>query len=327
MTGMNGPLRIGIGGPVGAGKTTLTAALCRPCATPTPSASSPMTSTRKRMRRRWCGCRPWRRTGSSGWKPAAARTPRSARMPRSTWPRSTISARGFPASTCCLSNRAATIWRRPSARTCRSHDLCHRRLRRRQDPAQGRPRHHPLRPAGDQQDRPRAAGRRQLGGDGSRQPTHARRKASRFRISARASGSGADIAADRRHWRHQIDPEFTGTCLKRGVLRNNDASNLLYFSRTKCPKYAIYPNANVALARSPVFHSARSISQSGLFPAVCCGLVEGLKRAGTGLLLQARTTHAAPLEADIQRALKLGHTLHRRMTAPSPEQTCPDCQS
>lgn len=29
MTQMNGPLRVGIGGPVGAGKTTLTAALCR----------------------------------------------------------------------------------------------------------------------------------------------------------------------------------------------------------------------------------------------------------------------------------------------------------
>lgn len=29
MTSLNGPLRIGIGGPVGAGKTTLTAALCR----------------------------------------------------------------------------------------------------------------------------------------------------------------------------------------------------------------------------------------------------------------------------------------------------------
>ena len=29
MTRMNGPLRIGIGGPVGAGKTTLTAAICR----------------------------------------------------------------------------------------------------------------------------------------------------------------------------------------------------------------------------------------------------------------------------------------------------------
>ncbi|WP_420862667.1 urease accessory protein UreG [Algirhabdus cladophorae] len=28
MTGLNGPLRVGIGGPVGAGKTTLTAALC-----------------------------------------------------------------------------------------------------------------------------------------------------------------------------------------------------------------------------------------------------------------------------------------------------------
>ena len=29
MTNPNGPLRIGIGGPVGAGKTTLTAALCQ----------------------------------------------------------------------------------------------------------------------------------------------------------------------------------------------------------------------------------------------------------------------------------------------------------
>ena len=29
MTPINGPLRIGIGGPVGAGKTTLTAALAR----------------------------------------------------------------------------------------------------------------------------------------------------------------------------------------------------------------------------------------------------------------------------------------------------------
>ncbi|TYB84495.1 urease accessory protein UreG [Oceaniovalibus sp. ACAM 378] len=29
MTGRNGPLRVGIGGPVGAGKTTLTAALCK----------------------------------------------------------------------------------------------------------------------------------------------------------------------------------------------------------------------------------------------------------------------------------------------------------
>ncbi|MEO0363755.1 MAG: GTP-binding protein, partial [Pseudomonadota bacterium] len=29
MTSPNGPLRVGIGGPVGAGKTTLTAALCK----------------------------------------------------------------------------------------------------------------------------------------------------------------------------------------------------------------------------------------------------------------------------------------------------------
>ena len=36
----------------------------------------------------------------------------------------------------------------PRAR--RSDDLCHRRRRRRQNPAQGRPRHHPLRSARDQ---------------------------------------------------------------------------------------------------------------------------------------------------------------------------------
>ena len=53
MTQMNGPLRVGIGGPVGAGKTTLTAALCaRAARQPIRSASSPMTSTRKKTPRR-----------------------------------------------------------------------------------------------------------------------------------------------------------------------------------------------------------------------------------------------------------------------------------
>ena len=36
------------------------------------------------------------------------------------------------------------------ARTGRPHDLCDRRGGRREDPYQGRPGHHPLRPAGDQ---------------------------------------------------------------------------------------------------------------------------------------------------------------------------------
>jgi hypothetical protein len=43
------PLRVGIGGPVGAGKTTLTEQLCRALATAVRWPSSPTTSTRARM--------------------------------------------------------------------------------------------------------------------------------------------------------------------------------------------------------------------------------------------------------------------------------------
>ncbi len=44
-------------------------------------------------------------------------------------------------------------------------------------------------------------------------------------------------------------------------------------------------------------------------------------RADSGLSLQARATHAAMLEADIQVTLKLGISLHCRMTAKSPIST------
>lgn len=44
----NGPLRIGIGGPVRAGKTILTAALAKILQPKPLSVSSPMTSTRKK---------------------------------------------------------------------------------------------------------------------------------------------------------------------------------------------------------------------------------------------------------------------------------------
>ena len=53
-------------------------------------------------------------------------------------------------------------------RAGRPDDLRDRRRRRRQDPAQGRPRHHQERPAGHQQDRPRAARRRLPRRDGRR---------------------------------------------------------------------------------------------------------------------------------------------------------------
>ena len=55
--------------------------------------------------------------------------------------------------------------------------LRHRRGRRRQDPAQERPGHHPVGHPGHQQDRPRAVRRRQPRGDGARLEADARRKA------------------------------------------------------------------------------------------------------------------------------------------------------
>ena len=61
------------------------------------------------------------------------------------------------------------------ARARRSDDLRHRRCRRRQDPAQGRSRHHPLRPPGDQQDRSCPPGRRQPRSHGPRRQANARR--------------------------------------------------------------------------------------------------------------------------------------------------------
>ena len=50
---MKTPLRVGIGGPVGSGKTALTLALCKRCATASTSPSSPTTSTPRRTRSSW----------------------------------------------------------------------------------------------------------------------------------------------------------------------------------------------------------------------------------------------------------------------------------
>ena len=65
---------------------------------------------------------------------------------------------------------------------------------RRQNPAQGRPRHHPLGPPGHQQDRPGAAGRGQPRGHGPRRPEDARRAAVRILEPARLKGVDEVIA-------------------------------------------------------------------------------------------------------------------------------------
>ena len=76
------------------------------------------------------------------------------------------------------------------ARARRPHHLRHRRRGRRQDPVEGRARHHPLGPAGHQQDRSRAACRRLARGDGARRQAHARRAA--VRVHQPAHGQGVD---------------------------------------------------------------------------------------------------------------------------------------
>ncbi len=97
----NGPLRIGIGGPVGAGKTTLTGALARlwhPARSVAVITNDIYTQedAEALMRLQILPA-----TGSSGSRPAAAPIPRSARTPRSTSRRSTRCAAGTRISTWC----------------------------------------------------------------------------------------------------------------------------------------------------------------------------------------------------------------------------------
>ena len=85
MTRKNGPLRVGIGGPVGAGKTTLTAALCRQMrGNYSVAAITNDIYTREDaealVRMQALPAELW------AWKPAGARTRQSARMRRSIWP-------------------------------------------------------------------------------------------------------------------------------------------------------------------------------------------------------------------------------------------------
>jgi ABC-type cobalamin/Fe3+-siderophores transport system ATPase subunit len=120
MGNANGPLRVGIGGPVGAGKTTLTEKLCRAMAGRYSVAvitNDIYTAEDAEFLLRAQVLPADRIRGS---RPAAARIPRSGRMPRSTSPPWPSSGRAFPISTWCSSNRAATTWPRPSRRNWRT---------------------------------------------------------------------------------------------------------------------------------------------------------------------------------------------------------------
>ena len=179
----NGPLSVGIGGPVGAGKTALMDQLC------------------KRMRERWSIAAI---TNDIYTREDAEFLMRSQALPLERivgvetggCPHTAIRedasinlaavddlVRRFPDLDLILIEFGR---RQPLghllARARRPDALRHRRRRRRQDPAQGRSGRDPLRPARHQQDRPRAACRRLARRHGPRRAADARRAAVPLRL-------------------------------------------------------------------------------------------------------------------------------------------------
>lgn len=164
----HGPLRVGIGGPVGAGKTALMEQLCR------------------RMQERWSIAAITndiytREDAEFLMRAQALPLERIVGVETGGCPHTAIRedasinlaavddlVRRFPDLDVVL----IEFGRRQSlgdllARACGYHPLRHRRLRGRQDPAQGGARRHALRSAHHQQDRPRALCRRLAGGHGA----------------------------------------------------------------------------------------------------------------------------------------------------------------
>ena len=155
------PLRVGIGGPVGSGKTALMEQLCKRLSHALDIAAITNDIYTKEDARILveAGALPAERimgVETGGCPHTAIREDASINLAAVADMR-----RRFPGAR----RHPDRIGRRQSrrhllARARRSDDLCHRRLRRRENPAQRRPRHHPLRPPRHQQDRPRPLRRR-----------------------------------------------------------------------------------------------------------------------------------------------------------------------
>ena len=97
MTNPNGPLRVGVGGPVGSGKTALMDALCKRLRDRYEIAAITNDIYTKWDAEYLVRSGRSRPIASPASRPAAAPTPRSARMPPPTSPRSPTCARKFPA--------------------------------------------------------------------------------------------------------------------------------------------------------------------------------------------------------------------------------------
>ena len=89
------PLRVGIGGPVGVGKTTLTEHLCRALAHRCSMAIITNDIYTREDAEYLMRAHVLPVDRIRGWRPGAVRTRRSARTHRSTWPRLLISTTIF----------------------------------------------------------------------------------------------------------------------------------------------------------------------------------------------------------------------------------------
>ena len=98
MNSSTGPLRVGIGGPVGSGKTALMESFASLFASATTSVRSLTTSTRKKTPAFSPSPTHCRKSGSWASRPAAVRTRRSAKMRPSTSRRSRRCGRASPTS-------------------------------------------------------------------------------------------------------------------------------------------------------------------------------------------------------------------------------------
>ena len=163
----NGPLRVGIGGPVGSGKTALMEALCKAfrdrydiCA-----ITNDIYTKEDALILTRAGALPEERimgVETGGCPHTAIREDASINLAAITQMRAQVSGpRPDPDR---VGRRQPRRHLQP--RAGRPHHLRDRRGAGREDPAQGRPRHHALGPARHQQDRPRPARRRLARGDG-----------------------------------------------------------------------------------------------------------------------------------------------------------------
>ena len=191
------PLRVGIGGPVGSGKTALTLALCRTLRNRYEIAvvtNDIYTREDAEFLVRNEALEPERIIGveTGGCPHTAIREDASINLEAVA-----RLIERFPQLDLIFVESGGRQSRGDvQPRTIRPHALCDRRRRRRQNSAQGRARHHQIGLAGDQQDRSGADGRRIARSDGPRREEDARRAALRVQQSQNGRRVGRNRRTD-----------------------------------------------------------------------------------------------------------------------------------